>query len=104
MPKTFRPAVLSANDLVEGHSVFLASEGWSPAIDHAIIAQTPEQAEELEALGTRFVDDNTVVGPYLVDVSLETGTPIPFLRREQIRASGQPTIPTGPAVDRRVAA
>lgn len=102
MAKTFNPAVLTANNLVEGHSVFLAAEGWSRRIDAALVALTPEQAEELAALGARFVDANEIVGPYLVDVALEAGAPIPLARRERIRAEGRPTIAFG--AEDRVAA
>lgn len=104
MAKTFHPAVLTANNLVEGHSVFLAAEGWSRRIDTALVALTPEQAEELAALGNRFVDANEIVGPYLVDVALEDGAPVPLLRRERIRAAGEPSIPFGRAAEIRVAA
>lgn len=102
MTKTFNPAVLTANNLVEGHSVFLAAEGWSRRIDRALVALTPEQAEELAALGSRFVDSNEIVGPYLVEVSLDGGAPLPLARRERIRAAGRPT--AGTAAENRVAA
>ena len=95
MPKPFQTVVLTANDLVGGQSVFLTPEGWSGSISGAMTAVTPEQAEELSALGTRFVVENRIVGPYLVEVSIETGAPVPLSRREQIRASGSPTIPVG---------
>lgn len=95
MAKVQYPTVLTANDLVEGHSVFLTPEGWGTSISKAMVAVAPEQAEELEALGRRFVVENRIVGPYLVDVSLESGEPVPVSRREQIRASGAPTIPVG---------
>ena len=97
MAKTFHPTVLTANDLVEGHSVFLSAEGWARDIARAMVAVTPEQAEELEALGARHLTDNQVVGPYLVDVVLDSGVPVPLGRREQIRADGVPTIPVGTA-------
>jgi hypothetical protein len=104
MAKTFNPAVLTANNLAEGHSVFLAAEGWSRRIDAALVALTPEQAEELAALGNRFVDANEIVGPYLVDVSLDDGAPVPLARRERIRAAGQPSVPFGRTAEIRVAA
>jgi hypothetical protein len=94
MAKTFNPAVLTANNLAEGHSVFLAAEGWSRRIDAALVALTPEQAEELAALGNRFVAENQIVGPYLVEISLERGAPVPLSRRERIRAQGRPTAGT----------
>lgn len=96
MAKAFKTSVVTANDLIEGHSVFLSPEGWHADIARALIAFTPEEAGELEALANRFVEDNAVVGPYLVEVDCTGGTPVPTLRREQIRASGRPTIPVGP--------
>ena len=95
MAKVQHPTVLTANDLVEGHSVYLTPEGWAPCIDRAMTAVTPEQAEELEALGARFVDENRVVGPYLVEVRFEQSLPVPLSRRERIRATGAPSIPVG---------
>ena len=89
--------VLTANNLIEGHSVFLTAEGWHHDIAHSMVAVTPEQAEELEALGHRHVQSNEIVGPYLISVAVGDGAPVPMLRREQIRASGVPTIPVGPA-------
>ena len=102
MAKSFNPAVLTANNLAEGHSVFLAPEGWSRRIAAALVALTPEQAEELAALGNRFVAENQIVGPYLVEVSLGEGAPVPLARRERIRAQGRPT--AGTATRERVAA
>ena len=103
MAKQFLPSVLTANDLVEGHSVFLCPEGWQPDIAQALVAVTPEQAEELLALGQRYVGENAVVGPYLIDVNLEDRAPVPVLRRERIRAAGVPSIPVSPALDRAAA-
>ncbi|MEM7057987.1 MAG: DUF2849 domain-containing protein [Pseudomonadota bacterium] len=92
MPKTFHPKVLTANDLINGNSVFLTPEGWSDRIADAMTALTPDQASDLEALGSRGVDQNDVVGPYLVDVSLDSDAPVPLTRRERIRAAGRPSI------------
>lgn len=97
MAKQFLPKILTANNLVEGHSVFLCAEGWHRDIARAMVSVTPEQAAELEALGNRHVRANQVVGPYLVDVRIGDSAPVPVLRREQIRASGKPTIAVGPA-------
>lgn len=95
MAKVFHPRILTANDLIEGVTVFLGAEGWNPRIDRALVAVTPEQAEELEALGLRHSDQHTVIGPYLIEVEIGTDGPVPLLRREQIRASGEPTIEIG---------
>ncbi len=97
MAKAFAPIVITANDLVEGDSVFLGPEGWTRDIRMARVARTAEEATALDASGAQGETQNLVVGPYRVEVSLETGAPVPVLRREQIRASGVPTIPVGPA-------
>lgn len=91
----FRTAVITAHHLVEGHALFLTPEGWQPRIRHALVATTPEEAEELEALAARDDRANRVTGIYLVEVGTETGTPVPVARRERIRAEGTPTIPFG---------
>lgn len=96
MAKQFHQKILTANNLVEGHSVFLSAEGWHRDISRAVVASTSEQAAELEALGSRHVTTNEIVGPYLVDVQIGDAAPVPVLRREQIRASGKPTIVVGP--------
>lgn len=100
MAKAFQTSVVTANDLVEGHSVFLGCDGWSPRIDRAMLAFTAEEAEELAALADRFVAENLIVGPYLVEVALEDGCPVPLSRRERIRAEGRPTVPVGAALAR----
>ena len=104
MAKQFHPTVLTANNLIEGNSVFLAAEGWHKDLSKALVAVTPEQAAELEALGHRHVSANEVVGPYLVEVALGDSAPVPLLRRERIRAAGVPTIPVGPTEHAPIAA
>ncbi|MEM7506775.1 MAG: DUF2849 domain-containing protein [Pseudomonadota bacterium] len=97
MAKPFTTSVITAHDLVEGHAVFLGPEGWTRDIAASMVALTAEQAEEFTALAQRHVDGNTVVEPYLIEVSLDGGSPFPIARREQIRASGEPTIAFGRA-------
>ena len=81
--------------LTEGDSVFLGLCGWVRDLRKATVAMTPEEAGVLEAAGIEGEEGNLVVGPYLVEVALEAGHPVPLLRREQIRAGGLPTIPFG---------
>jgi sulfite reductase (NADPH) hemoprotein beta-component len=95
MAKEFKPVVITANDLIEGDSVFLGACGWVREIRQARVAMTADEAVVLEAGGVEGEDGNIVVGPYLVEVLIATGAPVPVLRREQIRASGVPTIPFG---------
>lgn len=106
MAKEFKPVVVTANDLIEGDSVFLGACGWVRDIRAARVGMTADAAAVLEAAGIEAETGNLVVGPYLVEVALDRGHPYPVLRREQIRAEGIPTIPVGldilPA-DRRAA-
>ncbi|MHA1527465.1 MAG: DUF2849 domain-containing protein [Alphaproteobacteria bacterium] len=105
MAKQFKPVVVTANDLIEGDSVFLGACGWVRDVAEARVALSADEAETLEAAGIEGEDGNIVVGPYLIEVSVATGRPVPALRREQIRASGVPTIPFGVAApaERRAA-
>lgn len=96
MAKAFKPQVITANDLVEGDSVFLGHIGWVRDIAEARVAFTQDDAEMLEVAGNLAEAENLVVGPYLIEVSRETGKTVPVLRREQIRATGLPTIAVGP--------
>jgi hypothetical protein len=95
MAKEFKPVVVTANDLIEGDSVFLGGCGWVRDIAMARVAMSADEAKVLEADGMAGETGNLVVGPYLIEVSVATGVPVPVLRREQIRASGLPTIPFG---------
>ena len=95
MPKEFKPVVVTANDLIEGDSVFLSARGWVRDIRLARVAHSSNDAAKLEADGLAGETANIVVGPYLIDVTLDAGHPVPTLRREQIRADGMPTIPVG---------
>jgi len=95
MAKEFKPVVVTANDLIEGDSVFLGGCGWVRDIRMARVALSVDEAAVLEAAGIEGETGNMVVGPYLVEVALDRGHPYPILRREQIRAEGVPTIPVG---------
>jgi len=97
MPKTFQPRVMTANDLIEGESLFLGPAGWTHRLAEARVALTPEEAAELAAEAEAHEAANHVVGVYAVEVALEGGRPMPVTRRERIRAAGEPTIPYGPA-------
>ncbi len=91
MPKAFQTKVITANDLVEGDSVFLGRSGWVREVSEARIAETAEEADILASAGRLAEADDLVVGAYLVDVTVEAGRPVPVSRRERIRAAGQPT-------------
>ena len=95
MAKEFKPVVVTANDLIEGDSVFLGAFGWVRDIRLARVAMVQDEAKVLEQAGIEGEDGNIVVGPYLIEVSVAAATPVPLLRRERIRVSGVPTIPFG---------
>jgi hypothetical protein len=95
MAKEFKPVIVTANDLIEGDSVFLGACGWVRDIRLARVALSGDEASVLETAGIEGETGNVVVGPYLIEVTLDQGHPNPVLRREQIRASGIPTIPFG---------
>ena len=105
MAKEFKPVVVTANDLIEGDSVFLGAFGWVRDIRLARVALSDDEARVLETAGIEGETGNVVVGPYLIEVSVATGVPVPVLRREQIRASGLPTMAfgLGAPVERRAA-
>jgi hypothetical protein len=95
MAKEFKPVVVTANDLIEGDSVFLGALGWVRDVAMARVALSEDEATVLDTAGIEGETGNVVIGPYLIEVSIATGKPVPVLRREQIRASGLPTIPFG---------
>lgn len=97
MAKTFSPAVLTANDLMDGDTVWWTGSSWSRDMSAATVAGDEDARAEMEALAASPMHDATVVGPYLVDVTTASGTPYPTVRREAIRADREPTFAYGEA-------
>lgn len=97
MAKRFTPSVLSANHLIEGDAVWWTGAEWSRDIAAAEVATTPEAAESLTAFAASDSVEAEVVGPYLVEIGLESGAPYPVVRREAIRADREPTFAYGDA-------
>lgn len=93
MPKFFKPKIVSANDLLMGDVVYLDREGcWTPLLRNAAVARAETDAEALLADATEQQDK--VVGPYLVDVTLDDdGLPFPSHFREKFRERGPSTRP-----------
>ncbi|MEL7464285.1 MAG: DUF2849 domain-containing protein [Pseudomonadota bacterium] len=96
MPKTFSPAVMTANDLLEGDAVWWTGAAWSRDLAAAQVAETPDAVEALSAFASSAALEAQVVGPYLVDVTLASGAPFPTVRREAIRADREPTFAYAP--------
>ncbi len=84
--------VVTANRLGDGMVVYLdTTGGWSEYVEAARVAQSEEQSAEILALAEAPAQATRVVGPYLMDVSLENGEPRSVSNREIIRAKG-PTV------------
>lgn len=84
--------VVTANRLGDGMVVYLdTTGGWSEYVEAARVAQSEEQSAEILALAEAPAQATRVVGPYLMDVSLENGEPRAVSNREIIRAKG-PTV------------
>lgn len=87
MTETTKRKIVTANDLLEGDVIFLnRAGGWTRNIALAAIAEDDAKASELLAQAQQPL---TVVGPYLVDVELDTdGRPAPLQFREVVRGAG----------------
>jgi len=88
MARPFEPKIVSANDLVEGHVVYLTASGdWSADHAEAAVAETQDVADEM--LARARADALRVVGPYLVSVHVGAGgVPEPTHFRERFRLFG----------------
>jgi Protein of unknown function (DUF2849) len=83
------PAILVANDLIEGEVVFATLEGWTRDPRQALVVQDPRAAEALERFGATEFLHAKVVDPYLVAVEIGAeGAPRPRHYREALRALG----------------
>jgi hypothetical protein len=80
--------VMTANRLLDGEVVFLGTRGWVETIDGATVAETPEQANALDALGRQAMAVNEVVDAYLIEVAREEGQVRPLKLREYLRTVG----------------
>lgn len=86
------PLVLTANDLLSGHSVFHDGGAWVSRLDGALVATDAGVADRLTAVGLASIASAEVVDPYLTTVAIDAdGRPVPKHYRERIRVSG-PTI------------
>ena len=92
MAKKAALQIVTANNLLEGHSVFLSDSGWIADHRRARIAAGGEEAAALEARGKIDEDANHVVGVYLVEVELDAnGYPEPTHYREKLRVRARPS-------------
>lgn len=86
------PAILLANDLLDGDVVFAARDGdtliWSRDPNEALVVSEDAAAERLEAFAASELAANQVVDAYLVDVDLDSGRPVPRHFRERFKTLG----------------
>ena len=87
------PAILLANDLLDGDVVFAFIDGagplaWTRDPALALVAADDTAAEKLEAFAAAELRDNKVVDAYLVDVAIESGSPVPRHFRERFKTLG----------------
>lgn len=87
------PAILLANDLLDGDVVFAAAGDagaliWTRDPAPALVAADEAAAERLEAFAAAELRGNKVVDAYLVDVSIESGHPVPRHFRERFKTLG----------------
>lgn len=86
------PAILLANDLLDGDVVFAATGGgdlvWTRDPSSARVAADDGDALRLEAFAAAQLSENRVVDAYLVDVAIEDGRPVPRHFREKFKTLG----------------
>lgn len=103
MAKSFIPSVLTANHLLEGDAVWWTGKEWSRDIAKADVIDTFDDATTiLEMAATSAAFEAEVVGPYLVEIDVQSRSPI--VRREAIRADRAPTFNYIPESEQRAAA
>lgn len=92
MPKPAKLRIGSANDLLEGHVLYLSRDGqWTPDLRNAAASTDPD---ELAALAEAASAQRQVVDVDLVEATPDKdGVPRPVALREVIRDRG-PTIRT----------
>jgi hypothetical protein len=87
------PSVVTANRLIDGIVVYLASDGgWTEEIGRARLAETEDEIKALEAEAAKDVAARKVVAVYPMDVAVRDGTVDPLSVRERIRAAHRTTL------------
>lgn len=86
IPSVVKPGVITANDLREGHNVWMCEDGWATDPAQATLFEDEAIAElaMLKAIGQA----NVVVGPYLVEARRGPNGPEPTHFREAFRQRG----------------
>ncbi len=86
-------SVVTANRLVDGIVVYLASDGsWTEDLSSARIASTEEETKALEEQAAKDVKARKVVAVYPMEVAIKDGAVDPLSVREKIRAAHRTTL------------
>jgi sulfite reductase (NADPH) hemoprotein beta-component len=86
------PAILLANDLLDGEVVFWTGRAWSPLPREAFVAHDEDAAGDLEQAAKAGQNAQKVVDANLVDVTVdEAGVATPRHYREKIKTQGPTT-------------
>ena len=87
------PSVVTANRLIDGIVVYLASDGgWTEEIGRARLAETEDEVKALEAEAAKDIAARKVVAVYPMDVAVRDGAVDPLSVRERIRAAHRTTL------------
>ena len=86
MTKSFKPKIVSANDLFDGDVVYLDGDNnWTHRLGEAAVATSAAAADARLAQSDRPARG---IGPSLLDVTLDVGGIQPDHVRERIRETG----------------
>ncbi len=87
--------VVTASRLRDGRTVYLTTGGtWSEKIAGSLVSTNKDDNATMLATAQEAADEQFIVDPYLVDVTLDDALPRPVTIRERIRANG-PTVAYG---------
>lgn len=90
-PKEQLPKILTANDLLNGSTVYYTESGaWSPHASDSFVANSPESLDKLINAAAEAFAANLVISEEIIDVDSGDGVQ-PARLRELIRATG-PTV------------
>lgn len=96
MAKKLRlPAILMAQDLLEGHPLVWADKGWANEFENAVIINNEQEIADFEQIIFSELAKNQILDAQLVEVTIdENGAPLPRNYRTAIQIKG-PTIKYG---------
>lgn len=93
--------IVTANRLRDGLVVFLGRNGdWTERVADSRAVEGEDAAALLLAEAENAARRQAIVGPYLIDATLDAGAPVPSRYRERIRADG-PSVETRGSVASR---